>query len=512
MKPESYPLPTSSVELVQTHVSWIFLTDSHAFKIKKPVNFGFLDFSTLELRHFYCNEELRLNRRLCPEIYEDVIPLRESGKGAAFSGDGPIVDYAVMMKRLPAERMLDKLVESGAATPEELKNVAAAVSRFHAAAETSAHISGFGSLQQIMFNWNENLEQMLPYQDSTLPAEERYAIQEWVTEFSETHRDLFERRVKGGYIRDCDGDLHLENICLTGERVCIFDCIEFNERFRFCDTAADIAFLLMDLDFHGRRDLAQTVFTTYQEASGDPELAPLTDFYKVYRAFVRGKVESFRTSDRGISRESRALAGRRAIRYFRLARGYCQSSRLRPTLFITCGSMGCGKSTLADQLAFELGISLHNSDVVRKKLAGKPLLSAVSDHYGQGLYDSAMTERTYAELMRLAENELAAGRSTVIDASFNKAARRGAFAELAARRTCGFIILKVLCDRAEQKKRLIKRSESGTSVSDGRLELLERQMADFEAPSPHEGRIIQLNTINTPETLASHIYRELERQ
>lgn len=512
MKPESYPLPTRSVELVQTHVSWIFLTDSHAFKLKKPVNFGFLDFSTLELRHFYCTEELRLNRRLCPEIYEAVIPLRETGNGAAFTGDGPVMDYAVMMKRLPAERMLDKLVDSGAATPEDLKNVAGVVSRFHAAAETSTHISGFGSLQQIMFNWNENLQQMLPYQDSTLPAEERYAIQEWVAEFSETHRDLFERRVSGGYIRDCDGDLHLENICLIGDRAHIFDCIEFNERFRFCDTAADIAFLLMDLDFHGRPDLAQAVFETYQEASGDRELALLVDFYKVYRAFVRGKVESFHTSDRGISLKSRAIAGQRATRYFRLARGYCQRSRLPATLFITCGTMGCGKSTLADQLAFELGISAYNSDIVRKGLAGKPGESTVPDPYGQGLYDSAMTERTYAGLMRLAETELAAGRSTVIDASFKEASRRSDFAELAARHNCGFIILKVTCDGAEQKKRLIKRAASGTSVSDGRAELFERQKADFEEPGPTEGRIIRVNTINSPETLASQIYRELERQ
>lgn len=505
-------MPASSVELVQTHVSWIFLTDSHAFKLKKPVNFGFLDFSTLELRHFYCNEELRLNRRLCPEIYEDVIALRETGTGATFIGDGTIIDYAVMMKRLPAERMLDKLVDSGAATPHDLNNVAAVVASFHAAAETSTRIAGFGSLQQIMFNWNENLQQTLPYQDSTLPAEERYAIQAWVAEFSETHRDLFERRVKDGHIRDCDGDLHLENICLTGDGAFIFDCIEFNERFRFCDTAADIAFLLMDLDFHGRPDLAKIVFDTYREATGDAELAQLVDFYKVYRAFVRGKVESFHTSDQGISLKSRAIARQRAIRYFRLARGYCQRSGLRPTLFITCGTMGCGKSALADQLAFELGIPAYNSDVVRKGLADKPGGSALPDPYGQGLYSSAMTENTYAELMRLAGQELSAGRSAVIDASFMHAAQRGLFAELAALHNCGFIILKVVCDEAEQKKRLIKRAASGTSVSDGRAELLERQKADFEEPAPAEGRIIRLNTINSPETLASQIYRELDRQ
>ena len=507
----AYPVPTTTVELVQTHVSWIFLTDTHVFKIKKPVDFGFLDFSTIDRRQFYCNEEIRLNRRLCPDIYESVVALRETEDGAAFTGNGPIIDYAVMMKRLPANRMLDKLVESGEVTVENMINVADAISRFHAAASTSQHISEFGSLKQIMFNWSENLRQMLPYEASTLPADELKTIQSWVTAFTEKNRALFSRRIQEGYIRECDGDLHLENICLVDDKVYIFDCIEFNERFRFCDTAADIAFLLMDLDFHNRSDLSAAVITTYQEASGDRELGKLIDFYKIYRAFVRGKVESLCLSDSGIDLESRTMSQKRAIRYFRLARGYCERSRLRPTLFITCGTMGCGKSTLADQLAFELEISVHSSDFVRKMLAGRPTDAAVHEQYGQGLYDNAMTEKTYDELKKFAGYELAAGRSVLIDASFRRASGRNGYAELAALHNADFIILLVTCDDEEQNNRLRRRAENGVSVSDGRIDLMNRQKAEFEYPDTAEGRIIQVNAIHSPEELASSIYRELNR-
>ncbi len=511
MKSGAFPVATTSVELIQTHVSWIFLTDTHAFKLKKPVNFGFLDFSTVDLRRFYCEEEVRLNRRLCPDIYEGVIALRETADGAAFTGDGPIIDYAVMMKRLPGDRMLDQLVTSGVATVEDMIKVARAVGRFHAEAASSQRISEFGSLKQIMFNWTENLQQMLPYETSTLPADERETIQSWVINFANTNCELFNRRIKEGYIRECDGDLHLENICLVDGKVYIFDCIEFNERFRFCDTAADIAFLLMDLDFHDRSDLSEAVITTYQEISGDLELEKLVDFYKVYRAFVRGKVESLCLNDDGIDSEHKTSARKRATRYFRLARGYCERTRLRQTLFITCGSMGCGKSTLSNQLSFELGIPVYNSDLVRKMLVGRPVVSAAHEQYDQGMYDSATTEKTYDELKKFAGYELAAGHSVLIDASFRRATDRTSFSELAALHNTDFIILLVTCDEYEQKNRLKRRAQDGSSVSDGRIELLDPQKANFEFPDKNEGCIIQVNTTRSPEDLASQIYRELKQ-
>ncbi|MDD5286945.1 MAG: AAA family ATPase [Desulfuromonadaceae bacterium] len=511
MKPAAYPVPTRTVELLQTHVSWLFLTETHVFKIKKPVNFGFLDFSTVDRRRFYCNEELRLNRRLCPDVYEAVVELRESDAGVAFHGAGPVIDYAVMMKRLPADNMLDRMLENGEVTMEDMKNVAAVISRFHSEALTSQYISSFGSLEKILYNWRENFEQLIPFKATTLPAVDHEAIQSWVMTFAETNLNLFSRRVEQGYIRECDGDIHLENICLVDGRVYIFDCIEFSDRFRFCDTAADIAFLLMDLDFHNRSDLSDVVIGSYLEASGDPELTKLIDFYKIYRAVVRGKVESFLLNDSGIITEAHDMAKRRAIRYFRLARGYIERLRLPPTLFITCGTMGCGKSTLAKQLAFELGMKAFSSDFIRKKISGVPPETAVHEEYGQGLYEESVSERTYGELERLAECELAAGNSVIVDASFRNAMERSIFVRLAARSNAAFIILMVSCDHDEQRKRLSGRIAGAPSVSDGRMELLELQKADFDYPSEIEGNIIPVTSNSASWRLTSMIYQELNR-
>lgn len=509
LKPDAYPEPTHSVELLQTHVSWIFLTDKHAYKVKKPVNFGFLNFSTIDRRRFYCNEEVRLNRRLCPDVYEGVVEMREVAGGAAFHGNGPVIDYAVKMKRLPAEQMLDNLVNNNQISKSEIQKVARVIADFHRHAPTSPAIAGFGQPDRIMFNWLENFEQMIPFEDTTLSVPEREHIKTWVSSFVAENTDLFRRRVDDGFIRECDGDIHLENICMTDDKVCIFDCIEFNERFRYCDTAADVAFLLMDLDFHGRHDLADAAVTTYLETSGDTSMMALIDFYKLYRAFIRGKVESLHFIDSGIDPREQERARKKAIRYFRLARGYIERRRLKPTLFITCGLMGSGKSTLTAQLSFELGIASFNSDTVRKQMAGIPTDTPVSGAYGEGLYSSRTNTATYAELLRLAEAELEAGHSVIIDASFKRKDERCRFAALATRYAASFTILHVTCSELESRRRLAERAASGRSVSDGRVELLEKQHQEFEAPTMEEGQLISLAGAGSPETLTSTIYGRL---
>ena len=488
--PAAYPVATGSVELIQTHVSWLFLTDTHVFKIKKPVNFGFLDFSTLELRRFYCHEELRLNRRLCPDIYEQVITLHEAGSGATFWGTGAIIEYAVMMKRLPADRMLDRLVECAAISVGEIQSIACEISTFHSHARTSAHISTFGSLEQICFNWQESFDQTVQFQELTLPLKLRKNICRYVESFIADHGDLLHERVRQGYIRECDGDIHLGNICLVDKTAYIFDCIEFNERFRCSDTVADISFLLMDLDCHRRPDLAAAALSAYMSASGDTGIAGLVLFYKVYRAFVRGKVESMQLLDGGIDEETRRVATKRAINYFRLAQGYSIRGRIPVTLFITCGTMGCGKSTLAGQLAFELGTVVCNSDVVRKQLAGVAPETSVPVPFGEGLYSVEMTRATYSHLILLAGRELAAGHSVIIDAGFGTRALRAECARLAAFHTAGFVILYVQCDQDEQRLRLGKRSSRGGSESDGRVELLDRHVLAFVPPDESEGTVI----------------------
>lgn len=492
--PSAFPVHTETVELLQTHVSWIFLTDTHVFKIKKPINLGFLNFSTLELRHFYCLEELRLNRRLCLDVYEQVIELHETENGASFVGDGKVIDYAVMMKRLPTDRMLDRLVDSGAISTADICLIADKISVFHSTAPTSQHISHFGSLEEIRFNWEENFKQTVQFTTSTLPESVRENIHLYVKNFTRSHRNLFDMRVENGYIRECDGDIHLGNICLADNKAYIFDCIEFNERFRYSDTAADIAFLLMDLDFHGRPDLAEAAQSEYIKVSGDANCAKIIPFYKVYRAYIRGKVESFELLDSGITLEVRLNAEKRAIRYFRLAQGYCLRKLIPPTLFITSGTMGCGKSTMAGQLAFELDLSLFSSDVARKRLAGISPETAVQVPFKKGIYSNEMSVETYRQLEKLSTTELASGRSVVVDAGFGRRVERERFARVASANNAQFVILYVECPPDEQQRRLYERSFDKTAISDGRVELLNQQITLFEAADNSESNIFKINS------------------
>jgi len=483
LKAAAYPEHTQSVRLIETHVSFIFLTDDFVYKVKKPVDFGFLNFTTLDRRRFYCEEEVRLNRRLCPEIYLGVVELRATPEGGAFGGSGAVIDYAVKMKRLPDDRMLGRLLERNAVEPAQMERIARVIAEFHGRAARGPQIDAMGSAGAIRSNWEENFRQAAPFEGATVSGSDLALIREWVERFLEEHEDLLRARVEGGFIRECDGDLHLDNICLT-DGICIFDCIEFNERFRFIDTAADIAFLLMDLEYAGHAELCAPFLETYRKATADRGLSGLLDFYKAYRAFVRGKVKSFRLKETGLSREELLAAQATARRYFRLARGYCLRDRLAPTLIITCGLMGSGKSALARELAFELGLTLERSDLVRKELAGRPPTGREAEGYQQGIYRAESTEATYQALLQRAGAALAAGRSVIVDATFRLASHRDAFRAVAERLGAPFFVLETRCDQGVIRERLEGRRLEPGEVSDGRWDLFPSQLAEFEAPQP----------------------------
>ncbi|MBU5612599.1 bifunctional aminoglycoside phosphotransferase/ATP-binding protein [Geomonas azotofigens] len=486
----AYPEPTGEVRLVETHVSFIFITDHFVYKVKKAVDYGFLDFTTLERRRFYCGEEVRLNRRLCPEVYLGVVELRETERGAAFAGDGAVIDYAVKMRRLPEERMLDRLLSEGAVFPADMARIAAAVAAFHAGAERGPHIDACAAPEMIGQNWEQNFRQSAPFVGSTLRAGELAEIRQWATSFLAENEPLFRERVAGGFIRDCDGDLHSGNICLT-EPVCIFDCIEFSEKFRYIDTAADLAFLLMDLEYAGRPDLARVLLAAYREASGDAGMSPLLDFYKAQRAFVRGKVTSLRLAQPGLSPEQRAGVEASARRYFRLTRGYALRGRLVPTLILTCGLSGSGKSSLAGELSRELGLEITRSDLVRKALAGVPAAGGAAGAHGRdGIYNDEMDRATYAALLAEAERALALGRGIVVDATFKRRSDRERFRQLAARLDAPFLIAHTRCPEQVAHERLDRRRHDPAEVSDARWEQYQRQRVEFEFPEPGESLLL----------------------
>jgi hypothetical protein len=328
-------------------------------------------------------------------------------------------------------------------------------------------------------------------------------IGSWARRRIHDDSELIARRVAEGFIRECDGDLHSENICLD-TKIHIFDCIEFNEKFRYSDTAADVAFLSMDLENHSRRDLAELFISEYIAASGDNSLPEILPLYLVNRAFIRGKVESFRLDDPGIPAEDKLTAAKRARRFFSLCRGYILREKLPLTLFITCAPTGCGKSSLVTELAFQLGIEYVSSDIERKRLAGMGPGERSAD-----IYTSEWTQRTYNCILELAKQKLANGESVIVDATFTKRSSRAPFSSLANTFTSRMIILTLQCPPETVQKRLETRRLSPDSVSDGTWEIYQQQIQELEPPDSSEGVLIQLEGTEQPEIMTELVLDQL---
>jgi len=321
LDPRIYPDSPPKVELVQTQMSFVFLAGDYVYKVKKPVNLGYLDYTTLEKRRFYCQREVELNRRLCPAVYLGVVAIARQAGRVSINGSGRPAEYAVKMRRLPQEAMLNVRLARDQATPEMLAAVAQKLARFHEKAETNAAISAFGDLNAISQNTAENFNQTGKYIGTTISPEKYEHIRSFSESFLVQNAPLFRRRVSEGRIRDCHGDLHAAHICF-GNGICIYDCIEFNDRFRYGDVASEVAFLAMDLDHYRRTDLSQHFVNAYLTASGDTELKTLLNFYKCYRAYVRGKVEGFKLDDPYISEAEKKKILAVARGYFALADSY----------------------------------------------------------------------------------------------------------------------------------------------------------------------------------------------
>ncbi|MGH7400418.1 MAG: kinase, partial [Candidatus Rokuibacteriota bacterium] len=331
LDPAVYPHPVDRVELIETHISWVLLAGDRVYKIKKPVELGFLDFTTLARRRRFCHDEVRLNRRLTSDIYLGVVEIKGGARAPRLDGPGRAIEVAVLMRRLPAERMLDRLVRAAAAPPALLDGIGTTVARFHAAADTGGEIDELGGIETIRRNWQENFAQTDAVGPELLPNDTRRRVREYVAAFLEREAGRFAARVAAGRSRDCHGDLQAQHVCCV-EPVQIFDCIEFNHRFRFGDVAGEIAFLAMDLERLGRPDLAIRFLNAYLEENGDYEAVPLLDFYRAYRAWVRAKVTAFQVAEHPERvGEARTL--------FELAGRFVAPHR-RPRLVITTGVMG----------------------------------------------------------------------------------------------------------------------------------------------------------------------------
>lgn len=320
LQPSSFSHPVSKVELVQTHISYVIIAGDFVYKFKKPVDFGFLNFTTLEKRKHYCQQELTLNQRLCPEIYLDVVTVTSEEDGFQLNGTGEIVEYGVMMTRMPEEKMMGRLLKDGKVNKEMLSSIVDTLVPFYEKAEGGAKIQQFGTAEAVGVNVLENFEQTRDFVGQEALSESQYnTISGYARTFLENEA-LFVQRSKT-HVKDCHGDLYSANICLA-DNVHIFDCIEFNERFRYCDVASDVAFLAMDLDFHGREDLSDFFITSFVSASNDPGLRDVLNFYKCYRAYVRGKIGLFTAYSPEVDDVTKASSLEQAGKYFQLAEKY----------------------------------------------------------------------------------------------------------------------------------------------------------------------------------------------
>jgi aminoglycoside phosphotransferase family enzyme/predicted kinase len=487
LEPKAYPEPTGKVKLVQTQMSFVFLTDNHVYKVKKPVNLGYLDYTTLEKRRFYCHKEVELNRRLCPDVYLGVVPITQKQNSFFIAGQGKAIEYAVQMRRLPQELMMDTLLTSNRVSPEMMTKLAQKLATFHEQAETNKRISTFGSLDTISQNADENFSQTEKYIGNTISPKSYRHIKAYTDNFLKENAPLFRKRIQDGRIRDCHGDLHAAHICFTNG-ICIYDCIEFNDRFRYADVASEVSFLAMDLDHYGRADLSRLFVSAYISLSRDRELLELLTFYKCYRAYVRGKVESFKLDDPYITEEEREETLEKASGYFDLAFSYV---KLAPSLLITAGLVGSGKSALAQALAKRLGLVVISSDVTRKRLASIPETEHRFEEFDAGIYSPEFSRKTYDAMLTEARNILIEGSSVIIDASFIKAEQRLKAKRLAQELNAGFFVLECALDEELTRKRLAERLKQG-SVSDGRWEIFSQQKEQFEpvVEVPPQNRVI----------------------
>ncbi|MBN1381706.1 MAG: AAA family ATPase [Deltaproteobacteria bacterium] len=509
--PQFYPHRPETVDFIQTHISYIFIAGDYVYKVKKPVDFGFLDFTTLEKREHYCREELRLNRRLAPQIYLDVVGLAENDQGdLIWAADGDrIVEYCVKMKKMPHDNMLKKMLAEGKADPSVMEAVARKVAAFHESAETGGKIDEIGGIDTIRFNHDENFEQTARYINHTIRARHYDFIKAYIYDFFKKHRKLLVERVANHRIRDCHGDLHLEHICIAGDDIAIFDCIEFNERFRYADVAAEVAFLAMDLDFNGYPNHAEIFVKAYIETTGDTAIQTLLNFYKCYYAYVRGKVTSFRLDDKGTGPEERREVRKTARKYFDLA--YTYAARLeQPTLILMAGLMGTGKSALARKLASRLGADIIRSDVLRKEMLRIDPTERHPDAFGQGIYADDISQQTYDKALEAALAKLRTGRSVIIDASFKKRSERLNAYQAAKRLPVPFFVIECRCPDPVIKERLERRAAKKSEASDGRWEIYAAQKNDFDEIIELPNRsYLTCDTSQSPQVCVHQMIRQI---
>lgn len=514
--PACYPHAAKQVELLQTHISCILLAGDYAYKIKKPVSLGFLDFGSLAARRFYCEEELRLNRRTAPALYLEVVPISGSESAPLLGGGGPAIEYALKMRRFGQDALLDRMARRGALTVQHIDALALGLARFHENIERAGPEREFGSPARILAPALQNFAQMQGLANAKWDFALLARLGDWTTREHAALATQFGARQRGGWVRECHGDLHLGNIVLLDGVPTPFDGIEFSEDLRWTDVMNDVAFLMMDLFDHGLPQFAFRFLNAYLEHGGDYAGLGVLRFYLVYRALVRAKVSRLRAHQPGMAaREQNEIeCGYR--HHLHLAEHL--AARGHPALLIMHGWSGSGKTTVAQSLAEALGAVRLRSDVERKRLYGLEAAARSGSAVEAGLYDPGASERTYTHLEGLARAVLAAGYPVIVDAAFLKRAQRERFAGLARGARADFAIAACAASAATLRARVARREQAGRDASEAGLAVLERQIVSGEPlaadESAHALAIDTEHVVGPPEwaALAQRLGLEVPRK
>ncbi|MBE0613684.1 MAG: AAA family ATPase [Burkholderiales bacterium] len=472
------------VELLQTHISCVLLAGDYAYKIKKPVNLGFLDFSALDARRRYCDEELRLNRRTAPGLYLGVVAIGGSESAPLIGGGGPAIEYALRMRRFEQDDLLDRMAHRGALTPAHIDALARSLAAFHAGIDRAGSGDAFGDPAQILIPVLQNFEQLLPLLSAKADIALLARLRDWSAREHAALAPIFRTRKRDGRVRECHGDLHLGNIALLDAVPTPFDCIEFNAEFRWTDVMNEIAFLVMDLLDHRLPRLAFRFLNAYLEQTGDYAGLRVLRFYLVYRALVRAKVSCLRAHQPGIAAREKSEVEHEYRRHLHLAEHLAAAAE--PAIVIMHGLSGSGKTTISQGLLETLGAVRLRSDVERKRLHGLSAQARSGAALNTGLYAPESSERTYAHLAELARAVLDARYPLIVDAAFLKREQRALFAGLAREARAGFLIATCTATAHTLRARVLAREREARDASEAGLAVLEYQLDNAQPLAPDE--------------------------